>query len=1016
MPANSSIMNAVHLVGGNVQPSGNGPPPANDGAAQHGPGGPSGDQGTGDGAGRSGAANPMSSQPSIAPKIEAPSEVLAIIAKMFYDPIPNPCPVGLNMMPTMTESLKIKLEDDFIQYSPVLWADPLIIYALTAGTEKFLNDNVNAVGVDVNLSGDGIGAAMEYSGFGLQIKALVDADISQTGAIRSIMPVPGSKDQQSIATIMHLTDHTSSGLLDEAAIVRLFMLQSLSVDPWLQVFSSSLIYELAVNVYPDRTTAVRTWTKAFDASDGLQIGTSKSTSVLYFRTINEYAALIAGYSTEALKFKERGNTISTENVVYIPVKSCWRGQSWLMPYILSFTTTAWWNHASTITVGCKNTEDDLKTGLKFEAVLMNRASTVYIPGSYSKICLVIVDSTTSTFPSSQAYTVVGAIAATRAGNEEFAKQAMAYLGRADMEGVPAMVPEDVTQAMNHMCELMATRQEYRRLHVRSAVLATSKYNGWGVYPDPENPPKTAGDGETDRAHIEGLYMFNSKTLLKVGDKQLGDIASANKNTAQHILYNRNNWRTDPLCYFAYGNVNVAKDAAHAPAMWKYNSGCIQYQLTESHHTVRILRACGVYVRDPESDKHIFQRPADVFNTTLAYGSLLLGLTNWAAVELGLTVFEHNRMGKRQKCIDPNYLRLWPELTQNFVVRSSINKNRVVDSALMPGYMGMSMNLAVMVKNIKDTWYDVHYSWNVPWWYVSAIAEKFGHKFVVKTHPNSEYIGDADNMMGYIVEFRGSKQTDLSILTSSTQYEKRVRRNKPAFFEILTPTVNGKDEGTNFLSYALNAFTDAAKHKMRNRGAAVLDSLDGVCELNVVVFPSMRTMAMKTCPRSFVTEANRVDPRDESTYPYISGGLKYPNPWIDWVIKDGMAVLPPLLAGNWIGAITGGLAVVIDALSQWNEKSDETHGTFEGETPRVEQKVRHTDIDKEDDEEHQRLHEPDRRQDEGILRTHPSHQVHSESPGHNPDQTWTPPSEVGDVEVQHGCTGCVSDRGQPLRGG
>lgn len=154
---------------------------------------------------------------------------------------------------------------------------------------------------------------------------------------------------------------------------------------------------------------------------------------------------------------------------------------------------------------------------------------------------------------------------------------------------------------------------------------------------------------------------------------------------------------------------MKKDDAHTPAIWKYNSGCMQYQVTESPPNVRILRACGVYVRDAESDKHIFTQPQDVFNTTVAYGSLILGLTNWAASELGITMFEHNRMGLRQKCIDSNYGHLWPALTQNFVIKSHINKNRVVDDERMPGWMGISMNLATMTDNIKGTWYDTHYS-------------------------------------------------------------------------------------------------------------------------------------------------------------------------------------------------------------------------------------------------------------------------------------------------------------------
>lgn len=474
--------------------------------------------------------------------VNSPTEVLTVISKMFYDPIPYPCPVGSNMMPTQTETVKNKLEEDYVQYSPVLWADPLVTYGIKNSTKTIVCDDMNAIGVDVNQSNEGIGASMDLSGYGLQIKAIVDADISQTGAIRSIMPIPGLKDQMSTATIMHLTDHSTSGLLDEAAITRLFMLQCITTDPWKQVFASSTPYTYTTNMYPDRSKCVAKWTPALDNTEELQIGKKEGTSILYYRTLDEYAALLAGNETESMRFTVGNKTISDTDVVYIPVKSCWRGQTWLIPYILAFTTTAWWNHAMYIDVPTKNADNDLNSGQSLVLQLMPRAATVYIPGLYEHICLVIVDASVKTFPSSQPYKVAFNIEAKRAGNKNFAAQTYAYLGRTDSTQITTYNPEDITQAMNHMCELFATRQEYRRMHVRASVLATSKYNGFGTYPCPDKPPKTTEENEKDRCHIEGVYSFNAKTLYGIGDKtQLDDLGKQNDITVSHIIRNRNNW-------------------------------------------------------------------------------------------------------------------------------------------------------------------------------------------------------------------------------------------------------------------------------------------------------------------------------------------------------------------------------------------------------------------------------------------------------------------------------------------
>ncbi|XP_034483177.1 uncharacterized protein LOC117788498 [Drosophila innubila] len=543
-------------------------------------------------------------------------------------------------------------------------------------------------------------------------------------------------------------------------------------------------------------------------------------------------------------------------------------------------------------------------GQKLSVGAIPRAAIAYIPGSYTHICLVLIDSSSADFPSSQDYNVQPGISAKRAGEPEFAKYAMAYLGRTRVDQGTQYKPEDCVHAMNHMCEMFMTRRELRRLHLKASVLCTSRYNGYGIYPDPQKPPKADGKDEKDRDHTEGTYQFNSKYDLKIGDHVLRDIGDYNEDSQKHIMLNRLHWRTDPLCFFSYGAVNVSRDATHAPSMWKLSADCIQYQATESPAPVRILRAAGVYTRDPEAVRHVFMNSLDMFNTTVAYGSLLLGLTNWAACELGVTMFEHNRLGKRQRCIDDSYRLLWPELTQGFVIKTRVNSDRIVDDALAASWLGMSMNLATLKKNIKVDWFDTHYSWNVPWWYVSALAERFGHKYTIEAQPNVEYFEDEnDNMMGSLIEMKTSKQTDLSILTSSCEYERRVRRNRPSYFEIRTPTSNGKDEAINFVSWNANAFIDATKNELRSGLSTELKSLDGVCELNVIVFPSMRSKSMKTCPRAFVADNGRVDARDESTYPCIVGGLRYPDSKINCLPNGETTVIQPLLSGYLVGALT-----------------------------------------------------------------------------------------------------------------
>lgn len=886
-------------------------------------------------------------------QLTTPSEVLSIIAKMFIDPIPNPTPQSAEYMPSGTEILRNKLEEDFTKYSPVMWADPLLPYELQAADGDSAPDEVPAVGVDVN-NGFNSQLTLGLSALGIQIKTIVDAEISQTGAIRALMPIAGLKDQRSIATIMHMCDIESGPQLDEAALLRLLLLQASTIDAYQQVFTSSGVNEFAINMYAKRTDCSLKWTPCLESSDKVQIGIATSTSSLYFRTIDEYAALVSGNATDGTYIRNKSkNRVDVSDVVFIPVKSAWRGQAWLVPYILAFTTTSWWNHAITVDVKYSNTVTEKTAGKTMKARFIPKAATVYVPGSYTNICLVVVDSTRQAFPDNQDYALCRGISASRAGNFEFAKQVYAYLGRRTDNAVRGMATSDLTQALNHMIETMCTRAEFRQVHLKCAILSTSRFNGFGCYPNPDTPPKADGEGEADRDHIFGPASFNPEKTIRVGTLDIPDLVNLTNADRTNRLISLQTRRCDPLGYFAYGLVNTKKDESHKPCLYEYKAGCLQYQVSETSSNLRILRACGIFVQDPESDRHVLQRPVDVFNTTIGYASLMLGLTNWAFMELGVTMFEHNRMSRRWRCLADQYLELWPTVSNDFVIRSSEFVERSVDIEKYQKLWGWITNHATKPENVPKVWMDTHYSWNCPWWYVGAIAEKFGHKFVIRTEPNGELIADqvyadSNNMLGWLIAPSSSNQYDLSILSSSCQYERRVRRSKPAYFDILTPSSNGKSEEYNFLSWDMNSVLDTKKTEFRSKTRTSPPDTAGIVELNVVVFPSARTFKMKTCPRAFVSGDNRVDGKDETTLPFISGGLKWPDPWLDWLLRGGIAVLPHLITGNWIGALGSGLAVVVDAPAEWStaqaDKSNTFHTIIAQQTSISEPFVRSIEID------------------------------------------------------------------------
>jgi len=87
-----------------------------------------------------------------------------------------------------------------------------------------------------------------------------------------------------------------------------------------------------------------------------------------------------------------GNIGMPDPDVIVPVRQEWSGQDWLVPYIISFTTTGWWNHsisteAQTISVTNGVPVNDWR--LRF----LPQACLPVVEGNYERIMLVCVNKT-----------------------------------------------------------------------------------------------------------------------------------------------------------------------------------------------------------------------------------------------------------------------------------------------------------------------------------------------------------------------------------------------------------------------------------------------------------------------------------------------------------------------------------------------------------------------------------------------------------------------------------------------
>ncbi|XP_070067600.1 uncharacterized protein [Drosophila takahashii] len=782
------------------------------------------------------------------------SDAFAAIKKVFEDPIHNPGQHGYASQSSM-ELLSSGMEPGHTgshRYIPAMWADPLLLYKWKIGENQDIVDFVPDTSVCVpSLNGKYFKPELpELSAFGRQLKTISAYNLEDLMSSLSLDEDGNAifEPKHYLAALLTECDITSIYPTDEAPIMRLLLLQIMISDPKLMVESSSLAHEIAVNMLPEKCSA--SWMPPPETTDRGQIGTEVSSSTLYFRTIDEFMDI--RNPNYCLKDKSL-QPVEPLSAIFIPVYSSWSG-SWLMAYILGLTTTSWWNHSYTLDVEYSNAMKEATEGPKMTASFMPKAATVKIHGGHSLICLVVVDATRSSMPSDMDYTICGGITATRAGNFDFAKKAYAYLGRLSDPGVQKVSQQSVSSALDLMRLFMCSDKEFRQMHLKASILATSRFNGFGVYPHPSAPP----DG---RKHIFGPAAFNNKEEIKIGDYVLPDLLKMDNQERQTRLQVFNFWRCDPLGYFTHGSVKSEKDTDHK------NFEVWSHCLPQSTLYLRILRASGVFSCSSATPIRT------TLGDTLAHASLMLGLTNWAFVELGCTMFDHNCLSYRGRTKD--YFHI---LTDGFVSdhrgimseRSAIHKNM--------NKFRWIMNLSEQ-NDSKSDWIKTHYSGNVPWWYVATIASKFGHTIKIEASSQEDYSPNGfEDDFGWLIRGKEMphKNYDLSLLSASSQYERKLNRILNPYFPILTLNSKWVELAANMISWDMNRLLD---RKKTSRSLNYSHDFTGIVELNAIVLPAKHLFGIDLkvfCgqPFAFVGSDNRINAHDPQSWPHVPR-LQYP---------------------------------------------------------------------------------------------------------------------------------------------
>lgn len=317
-------------------------------------------------------------------------------------------------------------------------------------------------------------------------------------------------------------------------------------------------------------------------------------------------------------------------------------------------------------------------------------------------------------------------------------------------------------------------------------------------------------------------------------------------------------------------------------------------------------------------------PIDILNRSLGFGSLILAITELWRTTGGLSLGDYNRVSSTWKLVDPQVRSLMSAATFGF----SIELPNTTSTAWTDTTFGIIKVIKEQLGVTDDNWLE---HWNggvVPWWFVQTVLLKFGGQLTVKTKDPVSVRLNVDeewlDEVGYHIKADHSLSTDITVLTSSIMYEKKVQRKAMPYFTIMTPTKNAHEMKVHWTSWYYNYINDLPKSGIRRRMKVTPPDFDGVVELNSIAFPESRRYKGYANPEAFVDRTNRyLLPADHM----VLNGLKWPDPFVDWFKRGLIAIEPHLLNLDVVGAVGAALGHVNKTIIDWLNEKIHGNGSF-----------------------------------------------------------------------------------------
>lgn len=741
------------------------------------------------------------------------------------------------------------------------------------------------------------------SPFGMQMATTLNSDLSITLSTRALLPATKIVDQNSIITLLNLAEKRPPGFYDEAPLLRLLLLwHTMAPGSTYTALHDKCVTDVAANMRAGPWTSRWCESIANAGTRNITPGNAAQTSRIMACTLTMYTEYVSGISLPPAEMRNPD--------VVIPVMREWSGCRWLMAYILSFTTTGWWNHAMTV----RTRPHYITTGLpeaNWVFDFMPEACLTVLEGGFQRIWLVMVNASSANNAVNTPFRIQvdNVVNDLLPGivNQNFATLAYTYLGR---DVALREVPDrgvDFVEAWRRLLMTVTVPGVATKAISAAAELCQMRPVGY-LRKTTENPTAAEHHGILLNTYTFALPALQRWTVLDEVVRDWGVLDAAWETIRPHLAM-KANWRVTPLHKIPSSANFVGYGDDHQqdiPTMADWKDCNPEYQVCESYQVNRVLIACDVFIHSEEIRKYMFTNTPGMAIFTRELGTLLAATTEWIMCYYGLGIMDINGFLPTSTTAPDTIGTFFPVATNNFIINRWREGN----------YRWRDVDLLGNLRTVYqlDTLTFNHFNGLVlPFWLVKAICEKYGLRFKLPSLQEDVYLGDIEDgtNSGYPIDMT-SPWAALPLLCGTDRYE----RHPFLIYKNSHGTYN-----TNSWALMYDDLYFEATTRAQGAAAGVTCSPVDTDRLvgNMQTIPFLHDNS-KRDKRGAITFVGVETPfRDNTDRGFLSiegDGIRHPDPLLSHLMRAGVAALPDILTLNYPGAVKSALISLADPALDW----------------------------------------------------------------------------------------------------